>query len=159
MRPFAATPWMRSLGLIAIALGAFGFVAGAQADDRHRSRDSHKHQRYEQKRHEHHKREHPRHHYRSYESDRHYRPAYRDADHWHKHRPKYVRSGWHYHGGRYWAPASYRGRYCSDRRHYHGVHYHVAVRDYYDYYYPRYRYYGPHPHQGVASLIISVPLF
>jgi hypothetical protein len=66
---------------------------------------------------------------------------------------------WHYHRGRYWAPAHYRGRYCDDRRHFRGVHYHVAARDYYDYYYPRYRYYGPKPYGANASVIISVPLF
>lgn len=71
----------------------------------------------------------------------------------------YRRSGWHYSGGRYWAPPRYRGRYCHDARHYRGVHYHVAVRDYYDYYYPRYRYHGPRPLSANASVIISIPLF
>jgi hypothetical protein len=71
----------------------------------------------------------------------------------------YRRADWRYYGGRYWAPAHYRGRHCTDRRHYHGVHYHVAARDYYDYYYPRYRYYGSRPLGANASVIITVPLF
>lgn len=66
-------------------------------------------------------------------------------------------SGWHYHGGRYWAPAAYKGRYCDDHRHYRGVHYHVSTRDYYDYYYPRFHHHGPL--HGAASVIITVPLW
>lgn len=91
------------------------------------------------------------------------RPAHRDyyaRDHHHKPKHKHDRhhrAGWHYHSGRYWAPASYRGRYCTDLHHFHRAHYHVAYDDYYEYYYPRYRYYGPHTHG--ASLIITVPLF
>jgi hypothetical protein len=73
----------------------------------------------------------------------------------------YRTNGWRQHDGRYWAPASYRGRYCTDRRHHGGAHYHVAVRDYYDYYYPRYRHHGVLPliSSPSASVIISIPLF
>lgn len=150
MRHSTATPWVRRMGWIACAFVGLSLSTGAYADDRHRSRD---HQRIEQKRH------HAKH------FDARHRAGERRQDHRkahvrHRHAPKPAhRKGWHYHSGRYWAPASYRGRYCTDRRHFHGVHYHVSVRDYYDYYYPRYQYYGPSPRSGVASLIISVPLF
>lgn len=96
----------------------------------------------------------PRHQNRRHEPRRHAPAPRRDA-HW------YRAHGWRQHAGRYWAPASYRGRYCTDRRHHGGAHYHVAVRDYYDYYYPRYR---PHTARPLisnpsASVIISIPLF
>lgn len=153
MRPLAATPWVRHIGWLFIALGGLGFASGVYADDRHRGGDRDKAHHYEQRYHSRHSS--ARH--RAYAHERHH---HRHAHARYEHAPKHLhRKGWHYHSGRYWAPASYRGRYCTDRRHYHGVHYHVAVRDYYDYYYPRYRYYGPHPHSGVASLIITVPLF
>lgn len=154
MRHIAATPWVRRTGWIVLALVGFGLSAGAYADDRHRTRDHERSSHYAQKRHQSRHTE-PRHRSPDYDRHHHRRPAIG-----HAHAPKPLhRKGWHYHAGRYWAPPSYRGRYCTDRRHFHGVHYHVAVRDYYDYYYPRYRYYGPPPASGVASLIISVPLF
>jgi hypothetical protein len=146
MRSFAEKPWIRRIGLLVAVLGAFGFAAAAQADDRHRSRDAHARSHYSK----HYSHDHR----RSYDSKHHHHPT-----HGHKHSPKHAHPDWHYHAGRYWAPPSYRGRYCSDLRHYHVAHYHVAVRDYYDYYYPRYRYHGPHPHHANASLIISIPLF
>jgi hypothetical protein len=95
-----------------------------------------------------------RHEPRRHEPHRH-APVHRRDAHW------YRANGWRQHDGRYWAPASHRGRYCTDRRHHGGAHYHVAVRDYYDYYYPRYRHHGVLPliSSASASVIISVPLF
>lgn len=140
MRVFAAIPWARRLSMLVLALSAFGWVAGADAGERHRPRDHHRHA---------HKREHhfPAHHVHVHHHGKHSKPRV-------VHRP-----GWHYHAGRYWAPPSYRGRRCTDHRHYHGVHYHVTVHDYYTYYYPRYRYHGSLPSSPHASLIITVPLF
>jgi hypothetical protein len=149
MRYSAATPWVHRMGWLVLALIGLGMSAGAHAGDRHRSHDKQWTHRYERDHARHSNRGHDRNHARQY-----------SAHGRHGHPPKHAHpKGWHYHQGRYWAPASYRGHYCTDRRHFHVAHYHVAVRDYYEYYYPRYRYHGPHPHSGVASLIISVPLF
>ena len=150
MRHSAATPWVRRMRWFAFALIGLAMSTGAYAGDRHRSHDQQWSHRYEQKRH------HARHPHARRSHDGNHQRHYAHGHHPPKHT---ARKGWHYHEGRYWAPANYRGRYCTDRRHFHGAHYHVAVRDYYDYYYPRYRYHGPQPHAGVASLIISVPLF
>jgi len=114
---------------------------------RHQSR--HEPRRHEPRRHE------PRRHAPHRHEPRRHAPVHRRDAYW------YRANGWRPHDGRYWAPASYRGRYCTDRRHHGGVHYHVAVRDYYDYYYPRYRHHGVLPliSSASASVIISVPLF
>jgi hypothetical protein len=129
MRASIMTRWVRGAGMAALVVGGLAFASGAYAGDHHAH-------------------------------GRHHRPhvhGHPGAHVKHHHHPP--RKGWHYHAGRYWAPPSYRGVYCTDARHYHGVHYHVSVRDYYDYYYPRYRYYGPKSLSGVASVIITVPLF
>jgi hypothetical protein len=140
----------RTIAWLAVSLACLCFGTTAFADDDRGWKSGRHHER------------HDRHDYRKH-SSKHAR------DHRHAHRKSHSRyeskhhdyrhpyAGWHYHRGRHWAPASYRGRYCTDRRHFHGVHYHVAYHDYYEYYYPRYRYYGPHT-RG-ASLIITVPLF
>jgi len=138
----ASSVWQR-LCVLAIGLSCMGVAAGAFAGDGHHDRRGGKAGHY-QKWHEPH---------RPHESHRH-------ADRRHHHHPvaKHGHAhGWHYHRGRYWAPAAYRGRYCNDFRHYRGVHYHVSTRDYYDYYYPRFRHYGPL--HGAASVIITVPLW
>ena len=138
----------RTIGWLALSLLGLCFGTAAFADDDRGWKSGRHHQRYE---HREHRAKHAHDHRHAYRD--HHR---RESKHQHAHR-RHHQAGWHYQGGRYWAPASYRGRHCTDRRHFHGVHYHVAYNDYYEYYYPRYRYYGPHTHG--ASLIISVPLF
>lgn len=134
---------MRWKKLLVAVLCFGGALWGVQSQARDRDDDRRRHSHFE-RRHD----DHGRHHRHRRDDDR--RPVFnRDWRH----------RDWHFHRGRYWAPARYRGRYCNDRGHFRGVHYHVAIRDYYDYYYPRYRYYGPRPYAANASVIISVPLF
>lgn len=90
----------------------------------------------------------------------HRKPPHVPPPHRMRHEPRVHHApprGWHYHGGRYWAPADYRGKPCNDHRHYHAIHYHVTYDDYYAFYYPRFRPHGPLV--PGASLIISLPLF
>lgn len=154
MRLSEETSNWRTIAWLAISLACLCFGTTAFADDDRGWKSGRHHQRYD--------RHHDRHDYAKHRS-KHAHDHGHAHRHYHHHEWKrdYVRrhhyAGWRYHDGRYWAPASYRGRYCTDRRHFHGVHYHVAYNDYYEYYYPRYRHYGPHAHG--ASLIISVPLF
>lgn len=137
----------RRVALAALCLmagAAFAGAAHADSDRGHRGAKRHVELRW----YAHDRHRHGRHAHRAHERVHH------DA-----HVPHGAHADWLWHGGRYWAPAHYKGRRCTDRRHHPHVHYHVLARDYYDYYYPRFRYYGPRPRDLSASVIITVPLF